>query len=577
MSNCVIVDDGTVHCKGENNWGQLGSNRPLRYVANDFEQVTGISDAVSLVGSNAGTCAVLASGSVKCWGFNGGGQIGDGTKTNRFVPQQVFGLNRGIFRTSLGEKSLSLQWIGSLGPRGLIVSDYEFRLKKEQDSEWANIQDPVSPLRSLSLGALDPATSYQLSIQPIVANQSIPPTIYSFGTKGTASIQFSIRDSNGDYVQFGKYSWKAVDGSAKSSSSREASALGQVTFGSVPAKEITLFLSGGVLPNGSRVSGSFDLIASKGAISLRLPEVASPVSKQVKVQLEGGDPVPAAKVFSMNLEKTLDVSGGNFEGEITSFGSIESFTNSEGLATVAGFADDEVLVQAVYDDGQLEQTTDFTSVLDSLTIISLGYLPILRLDAEELQANFNSMVEIPVQVSELGSQAANFGAAAYKGVKVRIVAPSGSNQNSCGKKPLLSTSTDSLGRAKLKICANVSGDYKLVTSGAVSAGSVSILVRNSKPNRVESLEVLSEAPGTATLAWEAPLFDGGSQITSFKIVAKSSTLTRTYSIKIGSNEFVSRSILLTALTGNRNWVFTVYAGNKFGSSPGQSFTRLILN
>ena len=38
------------------------------------------------------TCALLTSGAVTCWGYNGYGQVGDGTNNDRYVPVAVSGL-----------------------------------------------------------------------------------------------------------------------------------------------------------------------------------------------------------------------------------------------------------------------------------------------------------------------------------------------------------------------------------------------------------------------------------------------------------------------------------------------------
>lgn len=50
----------------------------------------------------AHTCAIAASGTVKCWGYNDRGQVGDGTQTNREAPVDVVGLGANIRDVSTG-------------------------------------------------------------------------------------------------------------------------------------------------------------------------------------------------------------------------------------------------------------------------------------------------------------------------------------------------------------------------------------------------------------------------------------------------------------------------------------------
>ena len=88
MHSCALLSSGSVKCWGANNYGQLGdgttSNR------NEPAQVSGLtSGVVSISGGYEHTCAVLTNGEAKCWGRNGYGELGDGTTTNRNVPTSV--------------------------------------------------------------------------------------------------------------------------------------------------------------------------------------------------------------------------------------------------------------------------------------------------------------------------------------------------------------------------------------------------------------------------------------------------------------------------------------------------------
>jgi cysteine-rich repeat protein len=88
---CAVLRDGAVRCWGYNGQGQLGngttSNTPNPVT------VSGLSGAVQIDGGYYHTCARLAGGAVQCWGYNGYGQLGDNTTTNRSTPVTVSGLS----------------------------------------------------------------------------------------------------------------------------------------------------------------------------------------------------------------------------------------------------------------------------------------------------------------------------------------------------------------------------------------------------------------------------------------------------------------------------------------------------
>ncbi|MEW6684219.1 MAG: HYR domain-containing protein, partial [Nitrospirota bacterium] len=90
---CALLADGTVHCWGDNTYGELGDgmNTPLSNVP---VSVSGISTATAIAAGYDHTCALLADGTVHCWGRNGDGQLGDGTNAPfSTVPVSVSGIS----------------------------------------------------------------------------------------------------------------------------------------------------------------------------------------------------------------------------------------------------------------------------------------------------------------------------------------------------------------------------------------------------------------------------------------------------------------------------------------------------
>ena len=117
---CARLDDGTVACFGNDDHGELGDGkrspraRPAR--------IDGLHDAIGLTAGTNHACALVAEGaaggSVRCWGRNHGGQLGDGTTETRRTPVAVLDLPRAGGHHTCARTESGRVYCWGLGLRG---------------------------------------------------------------------------------------------------------------------------------------------------------------------------------------------------------------------------------------------------------------------------------------------------------------------------------------------------------------------------------------------------------------------------------------------------------------------------
>lgn len=100
---CAIVSGG-IKCWGANNKGQLGINNTSEQHAP--VDVFWLGDPPSAVASGGNhTCARVSIGGARCWGWNFYGEVGDNSNTDRTAPVSVSGLGSGVGMVSVGSIS----------------------------------------------------------------------------------------------------------------------------------------------------------------------------------------------------------------------------------------------------------------------------------------------------------------------------------------------------------------------------------------------------------------------------------------------------------------------------------------
>jgi alpha-tubulin suppressor-like RCC1 family protein len=99
--SCALLADGTVKCWGYNSYGQIGDNTTTTRQVPTLVLGIDAGTAIGIWAGPAHSCALMVDGTAKCWGQNIHGQLGDGTTTTRPMATAVSDPS-GVVRMALG-------------------------------------------------------------------------------------------------------------------------------------------------------------------------------------------------------------------------------------------------------------------------------------------------------------------------------------------------------------------------------------------------------------------------------------------------------------------------------------------
>jgi alpha-tubulin suppressor-like RCC1 family protein len=138
---CIVTNSGTVKCWGGNGFGRLGDGTQNN--SNVPRDVVGLNGpAIAVTAGYHHTCALLVSGTVQCWGWNAGGQLGDGTTNDSNAPVSVQGLTSAVEALTVGSRNSCV-----------LLSNRE--IKCWGDNTYGQLGDGTDTNRSLPVSVLN--------------------------------------------------------------------------------------------------------------------------------------------------------------------------------------------------------------------------------------------------------------------------------------------------------------------------------------------------------------------------------------------------------------------------------------
>ena len=109
---CALLASGSVACWGRGDYAELGDDRGADSTVPVL--VSGITTATAIAAGDVHSCAVLANGTVQCWGAGNNGRLGTGSYDWAYTPEPVSGLANAVAVAAGGAHTCAMLATGGL-------------------------------------------------------------------------------------------------------------------------------------------------------------------------------------------------------------------------------------------------------------------------------------------------------------------------------------------------------------------------------------------------------------------------------------------------------------------------------